>query len=103
MKAKFIALILGLMVLPTFLVVSAQTEKEAQTEISYSEVVQEKIEEKIQNYQATKPGHTLTYQILYLKVAAFAKKAEVLGHDADKIYKDLDELEKLIENFETMP
>jgi len=101
MKAKFIALILGLMVLPTFLIVSAQTEEEVGTEIDSCEIVQEKIQEKIQSYQTNKPEHTLNYQILYLKIAAFANKAEVLGYEADELYKDLDKLEKLIEIFET--
>jgi len=101
MKAKFIALILGLMMLPTFLVVSAQTEEQSEVEVKSCEIVQEKIQEKIQEYQSDKPEHTLTYQILYLKIAAFAKKADVLGYEADKLYKNLNELEKLIEVFET--
>ncbi len=100
MKAKFIALILGLMMLPTFLVVSAQTEEKPETEAASCVVVQEKIQEKIQTYQANKPEHALTYQILYLKLAAFAKKAEVLGYEVDEIYKNLDELEDFIEVFE---
>ncbi len=101
MKAKFIALVLSLFVVSSFLVAfaqSAEITKEVNT--PDCKLAQEKISDKITSYSAAKPNHILTYQILYLKSAALAEKADVLGYDTLKLNDDLDKLDALIDTFD---
>jgi hypothetical protein len=56
---------------------------------------------KIRGFEASKPGHALTYQMLYLGSAAVAQKADVLGYNTEDVYEDLDQLELLIDQFDS--
>ena len=100
MKAKSIALTLSLLLLSGLLLVTyAQTETAGspQDDCQASGKI---ISAKIKDFQAIHPEHSLKFQILYLKVAAYARKADVLGYNTTKLYQNLDELEKQLDKFE---
>lgn len=94
-------LILSLFVVSSFVVAHAQSDEEMEdTGFPACEEAQETITNKILTFQAAKPEHTFTYQSLYLKTAAIAQKANILGYGTEDLYADLDELDRLIEDFD---
>lgn len=60
-----------------------------------------KIGELITKYSSLKPQHLTAYQTLWVTVSGFVSKAEVLGYDTAVLEGDLDELELLIDAFDT--
>ena len=104
MKAKLSALIATFVITSSLFVVFAQTDdtsNEILIESSSCEEITKKIDDKIMQYKTDEPTHTATYQMLYLKVEATSKKAEVLGYDVTKLKQNLVDLDKLIKEFET--
>jgi hypothetical protein len=101
MKPKLTALILGLFLSSAFFVVFAQTEDIIEEEETSCKLVEEKIEEKIQNYDDNKKEHSLTLELLSLEISSMSNKAAILGYDVSELDKDVAELENLLEDFDT--
>ncbi|MFC1755846.1 hypothetical protein ACFLZK_00425 [Patescibacteria group bacterium] len=115
MKAKLSALTIAFFMVSTIFVSFAQTVdtvdivESAETadtttvtaeEPLTCEEITKNIDDKILKYKIDEPAHTVTYQMLYLKVDAATKKAKLLGYDTKKLELNLIELDLLIKDFE---
>jgi len=112
MKTKLSALTIAFFMVSTIFVSFAQTvdtvnivETSDTTKITTKESltceeITKNIDDKILKYKIDEPSHTVTYQMLYLKVDAAKKRAKLLGYDTKKLELNLIELDLLIKDFE---
>ncbi len=99
MRPRIAALILVLLLASFGLVAFAQENTEDVDDALDCDALEELVDKKVAGYLARETEHTLTYQILWLKVAALARKADVYGLDTADLYDDLDELDELTDEF----
>lgn len=56
-------------------------------------------DKKAEKFLLSEPTYTYKYQVLWLKTAEIARKADVMGYDTTAIYDNLDELDKLTKEY----
>jgi hypothetical protein len=103
MKAKLTALLLGILFLFPLTFALAQTDDTTDSiplESPPCQEILDKIDTKIMNYELNQAIHMETYQMLYVKVNAAVKRAEVMGYDTEEIEADLVELDILTTRFQ---
>jgi len=111
MKAKLTAFTIAFLVVSSLFIAFAQTvdttkiiplekPEEVLVEVITCKEITQKIDSKILQYKTDEPSHSVTFQMLYLKVNATTKKAAVLGYDVSKLELNLIELEGLISDFD---
>ena len=96
---KLLSLLVAIFFASSFLTVRAQnTVVQSEQEMNCEEILT-KIDDKVKFFRSKEPKHIETYQILWLKVATIAGRADTLGYDTDILYENLEELDELIEDF----
>jgi hypothetical protein len=102
MKAKNTALILTFLMafLGSLFIVFAQEDTSPSNKLNQDEDVscqdmQIAFDKKVDKFLMAEPTYTYKYQVLWLKTAEIARKADVMDYDTKAVYSNLDDLDKL--------